>query len=768
VATFAVVGVCIAVALAVRIVWPYPNVVVDGHVWFREFDGWYHMRLVDNLVAHFPHTTAFDPYTFYPHGVEPPFHPLTGWLIAALAMLVGGLSPSAHAVDMAGALYPAILGSLTIVPAYVIARRLGGPVAGAISALVLATMPGEFLSRSLFGFTDHHVTEAFFSTLTLLFLLLATRAAATEGVTLAGLRKSGLGSARQTLLYTALSGISLGLYLVGWRGGLLLLAILLVYTIVRSVHGYLRGARTDDVVIVVSISTAIGGLMVSPLIPSHWMPSLYVAALVATIGAPIALNVLGVWARRRHWSPKTTILSLSGLVALCVAAIALVSPTVLQYARGAIDFLVPTGAGMTITEMHPLFLPGGHLSVRVAWTSFVTVLPASILALVLLWRMRSAPRGTELALFVVWSLCMLVAVLLQRRFGYYYSVDAAVLTGLLAAWVWRSTYVQTRIQSLSHDVQTAASTSKAARKAARAQHSQRRDAVWLIAMLVAAFVVTIGAPCLDMARNYAVERALMTPGWYETLEWLRDNTPQPLEPDGYYRMYDRPAAGQDFDYPEQAWSIMTWWDYGHWITRVSHRIPVANPFQEGARTAARYFLTKSESEGVELVESLDSRYVVTDARTSILTFNAVVAWNGEERSDYYESYSQRTSGSGLESIVLYYPAYFQSTLVRLQCLSGQAVHPESFRVIRYEETGGLPGAEKLIVGLERFPTYEDALAFIQSDGDDHLRIVSTDPCVSCVPLEALERYTLVFESEEKTTLAGHDMSAVRVFQVAGA
>jgi dolichyl-diphosphooligosaccharide--protein glycosyltransferase len=233
-------------------------------------------------------------------------------------------------------------------------------------------------------------------------------------------------------------------------------------------------------------------------------------------------------------------------------------------------------------------------------------------------------------------------------------------------------------------------------------------------------------------------------------------------------MYDRPAAGQDFDYPEQAWSIMSWWDYGHWITRVSHRIPVANPFQEGARTAARYFLTKSESEGVELVESLASRYVGTDARTSILTFNAVVAWNGAERSDDYESYSQRTSGSGLESIVLYYPAYFQSTLVRLQCLSGQAVHPESFRVIRYEETGGLPGAEKLIVGLERFPTYEDALAFIQSDGDDHLRIVSTDPCVSCVPLEALERYTLVFESEEKTTLAGHDMSAVRVFQVAGA
>jgi len=766
-ATLLVIGVCMGVALAIRVAWPYSNVVVDGQVWFREFDGWYHMRLVDNLLANFPHTTPFDPYSFYPHGIEPPFHPLTRWLIAIPAMLVGGLTPSAQTVDMVGALYPAILGALTIVPAYFIARRLGGYVAGALAALVLATMPGEFLSRTLFGFTDHHATEALFSTLTLLSLLLATRAAAAEGVTLKSLRAGGPGSAKRTLACTALSGLSLGLYLLGWRGGLLLLAILLVYTLVRSVHSYMRGSDIDDVIVVCSSSALIGGLMVSPLIATHWMPALYVAALALTIAAPIALKALGVLSRRRQWAPKTVLLALGGLAVLCVVGVALASPAVLSYARAAIGFLVPTGTGLTIMEMHPLFLPGGRFSLQVAWTNFVTILPASVLALIVLWRSRRGPRGNDSTLFMVWSLCMLAAVLLQRRFGYYYSVNAAILTGLLAGWVWNSQYVQVRIPSLVRGVGTVAATAgKAARRAIRARQVERRGAITLVIVLVLVFAASILAPCVAMTRNFAVEPALMTRGWYQTLQWLRESTPDPLETDSYFRLYDRPPAGADFDYPDHAWSVMAWWDYGHWITRISHRIPVANPFQEGAKTAARYFLSQSESEGIAMLESLDSRYVVTDARTSVLTFHAVAAFGDQQRTRYFDAYSQRTSGSGMERIVLYYPEYYQSMLVRLQCLYGQDEQPATFRVIRYDDSGGLPGAEKLIVGLERFDSYEEALAFIDNDGDDHLRLVSSDPLKSCVPLEALERYSLVFESEETTMLGGHEVPSVRVFKVA--
>lgn len=766
-ATVLVVGLAIAIALAIRIVWPYPNVAVDGAVWFREMDGWYHMRLVDSLLANFPHTTPFDPYTSYPHGIEPPFHPLTRWLIAVAAMILGGTSPSAHTVDVAGALYPTVLGAATIVPAYVIARRLAGPVAAAAAAVVLATMPGEFLSRSLFGFTDHHMTEAFFSTLTLLFLLLATQAAAADSVTLRSLRTGLTPAARRTLVYAALAGLSLGLYLVGWRGGLMVLAIVLVYTVVRAVLDYVRNVDSDDVILVCSPAVAIAGVMVSPLVPTHWTPALYVAALLAAALAPVALNVLNKMARSRQWSPRAYVGVIAGIAALCLAAIGLAAPEVLGYALRALDFLVPTGASLTIMEMHPLFLPAGEFSARVAWTNFVTVLPASILALVLLVRSRRAPKGNHVTLFVAWSLCMLAAVLFQRRFGYYYAVNAAVLTGLLVAWVWGSDYVQTRIQSLGRNARVAAAAgSKAARKAVRAHREERRGAVTLVALLLVSFVVAIVLPCVSMTRNFAIEPGLMTRGWYETLGWLRDNTPAPLPDGSYYALIEPPPAGADFDYPDEAWSIMAWWDFGHWITRVSHRIPVANPFQSGATTAAKYFLSGSEAEGLDVLRSRDSRYVVTDARTAVLAFHGVAAWGGRERSDYYEVYSQRTSTTGLETIVLYYPEYYRSMVVRLQCYSGQSHQPDQFRVVTYEDDGGLPGAERLITGLQRFDTYEEAAAFIQSEDSGHARLVSSDPFDSCVPLDALAAYRLAFESQETATLSGHRIPAVRVFEVA--
>jgi dolichyl-diphosphooligosaccharide--protein glycosyltransferase len=65
---------------------------------------------------------------------------------------------------------------------------------------------------------------------------------------------------------------------------------------------------------------------------------------------------------------------------------------------------------------------------------------------------------------------------------------------------------------------------------------------------------------------------------------------------------------------------MNWWDYGHRITRIAHRIPVANPFQQGiggpyqgnAPGACIFFIEKNESEANKVLDALDVRYVVSD------------------------------------------------------------------------------------------------------------------------------------------------------------
>src|SRR5450756_1814058 len=54
------------IALFLRAYPPQGSVFGSGWTKFSEVDPWYHVRLIENLVQHFPHRIVFDPYTFYP------------------------------------------------------------------------------------------------------------------------------------------------------------------------------------------------------------------------------------------------------------------------------------------------------------------------------------------------------------------------------------------------------------------------------------------------------------------------------------------------------------------------------------------------------------------------------------------------------------------------------------------------------------------------------------------------------------------------------
>jgi dolichyl-diphosphooligosaccharide--protein glycosyltransferase len=93
---------------------------------------------------------------------------------------------------------------------------------------------------------------------------------------------------------------------------------------------------------------------------------------------------------------------------------------------------------------------------------------------------------------------------------------------------------------------------------------------------------------------------------------------------------------------------MSWWDYGHWIEVIGHRIPNANPFQQGIGGrrdsieeenkpgASTFFTAQSEKEATAVLEAVHpdpdkagARYVVSDIEmASILSgkFYAMAAW----------------------------------------------------------------------------------------------------------------------------------------------
>ncbi|MDD3318149.1 MAG: STT3 domain-containing protein, partial [Methanosarcina sp.] len=128
-----------------------------GFVKFATNDAWYHMRTLNVLLENYPNRMFFNPMTNYPHGSYIHFGPLFDQMMAITSLVLGMGDPSLELVNTIGAYFPAVLGALTVVPVYYIGKYLGGHKTGILAAILIAFAPGQFLSRSMIGFTDHHV-----------------------------------------------------------------------------------------------------------------------------------------------------------------------------------------------------------------------------------------------------------------------------------------------------------------------------------------------------------------------------------------------------------------------------------------------------------------------------------------------------------------------------------------------------------------------------------------------------------------------------------
>src|SRR5688572_7900027 len=197
----ALLALIVVVAFAARTVFLWRAVITDAGVNYQDSDAWYHMRLIDNLIANFPHRASIDPYLGA--GAPPVAVPLLFDLAVGAAALVIGLgAPSPRTIELVGAFAPPVLGALTTLPVYLIGRRLFGRTTGLLAAGLLAIAPGQLLARSVLGFTDHHVAEALLTALTVLGMIAAIQA---DG-------------ARERWIRGAIAGVALGAYLIPGRG----------------------------------------------------------------------------------------------------------------------------------------------------------------------------------------------------------------------------------------------------------------------------------------------------------------------------------------------------------------------------------------------------------------------------------------------------------------------------------------------------------------------------------------------------------------------
>ncbi len=761
------VALCFGVALFIRVYFPYEQVFGGEGIKFTGVDVYYHMRLIDNLVHNFPHLIRFDPFFIYPVAGPLSTPPFFHWLLGGIIWTVGLGSPGQHLTDVIGVYFPAILGALTVVPVYFIGRELVGRWAGVISAGLLAVLPGEFLGRSILGFTDYHVAEVLVTTTLMMFLIFAVKTSRERQLALNHLKQQEWAVITRPLVYSLLAGVCLGIYFYTWQGALLFTFIITFYFIIQFIINHLRQESTDYLFIVGTILSFIPLIVFLPYSSSVFlMTSMLIALLM-----PLVLQTISRLITRWKLKPAYYPLSLTGLGLAGLGIFYLINPSLLQTMIRNFKIFVPvTGAEVATMEMQPLLFPFGDFTLRLAWGNFTTGFFISLAALLylLVYRLIIKRNIGEKNVLLVWSLVILMATFGQRRFAYYFAVNVALLTGYLS---WQFLKLAGFREGTSEPEETSESSRQGEAGARKNRKKGPRLTTRRVNMALAVIIVFFLAAFPNiMPAVAAASQARFTPSdaWVESLTWLKENTPEPFgDPGFYYQHYEKPPEGESYSYPESAYGVMAWWDYGYWITRIGKRIPDAcpGPYQ-GRADVARFFLSQDESSAREIREELNSPYIIIDHETATSKFWALTLWAEEEQTKFFDIYYV-SQGERLLPVKLYHPEYYRSLSTRLYSFDGEAATPGKTFVISYQEKIAREGVfYKEITGAEEFSTYDEAEDYISSQNSGNHRIVSDNPFISPVLLARVKDYELVYSSEETITGPGGGITvpAVKIFR----
>ena len=759
--------VIIAIALWLRIALPYNQVFVKDWVKMTGVDAYYYMRLVDNLMKHFPQLTQFDPYLLYPGGW------MTGGLPNFFAYFMGAIiwlaslgNADQHMVDVIAVYIPPLLAALTVLLAFFIGKTVGGKWMGLLAAGLLAILPGEFLNRSLLGYTDHHIAEVLFSTGMMLFIFLALNKS--EGKTLGDMLKQGWLGIGRPLLAGILAGVFLGLYILTWSGALMFALILILFIVIQAVIEHLKG-RSVDYLGVLGVSVyGIGLIICLPSMKNVLTP----ASLLIGLAISVLLPLLSRWLNTRKVRQTIYPIVIAGLGVFSFVILSIAIPSVAQSMIANLLNIFTWPTETTVMEMQPLLIHQGNFTFLVALGNYMLAFFFSLIAIGILTYQVIKHGQPDKTLLLVWSVIILLSALAMRRFAYYYAVNVALLTGYLC-WLLLSLLVK-KSEPVPVAVAYKGTSAKSRKRAAQQVKAKVRTNTGAVALLLAAIALFVYYPNIgplpggDKPAIELATRPLFAPSnaWCETEDWLRANTAEPFgKQDSYYELYKPAKENGGFEYPSSAYGILAWWDYGYWTARIGHRAPATNPGTGHLGTAA-YFTAQDWPSGARVINNLGTRYVIVDNEIAAYDgkFHALATLSNLTYADFYDVFLQKQNNQYVPTI-LFYPGYYRSMVARLYNFDGKAVVPDSLNVIAFGELTAQDGRRyKEITETKTFSSYDEAQRFILDNKNRNYIIVGQDPYKSPVPLDEMKGYRFVYGSSQKITAGSKSQSNIKIFE----
>ena len=190
---------------------------------------------------------------------------------------------------------------------------------------------------------------------------------------------------------------------------------------------------------------------------------------------------------------------------------------------------------------------------------------------------------------LVWSLIMLISTWQHIRYEYYLAVNVALLSAVCVSFTFEYGWADirrlaTRISSDTEEPEfnKGGKEETQKRKKQKKIHKKSSETLKPNYINIAFVILVVGLGILFAYTSASTQlfkcsqrcNIRMNPDWRESLDWMGNNTPDTGV--NYTTIYNP----QTFQYPPEAYGVMSWWDYGHMITYIAKRIPNANPFQQ--------------------------------------------------------------------------------------------------------------------------------------------------------------------------------------------
>ena len=566
---YAVCGVLTALLLGLflRLV-PARNSLAEGEIQFFSYDSFYHMRRVLYTTENFPHTLWFDSYLNHPFGLEITWPPLFDQIVAAAALLLGG---SPRAVEVAGAVIPVILGSVTILLVYQLAKKLFGTRVAFLSAFLLA-IDSKHIGRTHFGLPDHDSLEL----LLILGAILLLAYALTER--------------KRSLWFGATAGILLAGVSYSWIGAPIYMIAILIYATIQITIDLRKNAAIEDTIIPLAAAFGVALALMLPFWYEAWLSPSFIGALGSLMGLAFfyVLSRLFV-AKKVPWQAFLPIVAILSYIAVIFLYVTETGQDAYYLLIEGINYLIGTDlARVGIQEAMPIFRVYGLFSLPVIGLIF------SLGGLVILGHsIKLNDHRRDRLLFLIWAGLSMALMISQVRFLFLFSISGSVLVALLFFWG------MDRIGSMERSRKVDHGTAK---------------------VVGAAILLILIIPLAINLPGVAKYKPEISGDWNDSLDWVSENTP--------------PTAGFDRPVEAAEYGILSWWDYGNWILYKSKRPVVANNFQAGAEDAARFFLAEAEDDALAIAEIRNVRYFITDQKMLYMNLPAIARWIEEEPGSY--------------------------------------------------------------------------------------------------------------------------------------